>query len=203
MTIVRMLLLLACLIRPADAAPEMPDRLEPGTFLEGRFRQERILAGLERPLVSEGRFLVVPGLGLIWRTETPLSSSMILTGAGMDQYVGERLAMRLSADRLPGLARLHAALAAAMAGELQALERDFDVRHEGSADGWQVRLVPRVAPSATLPFSEIVLRGHRHVEQAEIGRDGGDMDRILFSAHRIRKGPPDAADLELLSRAGR
>lgn len=202
MTRRRAVLLLACLCWPGPGLAQTVGRLAPGEILEGRFRQERILSGLDRPLVSEGRFLLAPGRGLIWRTETPLASATVLTESGMGQFLGDRLAMRLSADRLPALARLYAILGAALAGDLTSIERDFDVAREKEGEAWRAALRPRAAPSADLPFSEIILQGRRHVEQAEIRKSDGDIDRIEFHSQRIERREPDAADLDLLSRTG-
>ena len=53
-------------------------------MLQGRFTQERTLTGIPRPLRTEGRFLLVPGTGLIWRAEKPFATVTVITPGGAD-----------------------------------------------------------------------------------------------------------------------
>lgn len=46
------------------------------------FRQERILSGLPKPLVSRGRIVLDCNRGTLWSTHTPISETLIYTFSG-------------------------------------------------------------------------------------------------------------------------
>lgn len=46
------------------------------------FRQEKILSGLPKPLVSRGRILLDCKRGTLWSTRTPISETLVYTFAG-------------------------------------------------------------------------------------------------------------------------
>ena len=45
----------------------------------GRFDQTKQLAGMKKPLLSHGRFCVVKGKGVLWRTLKPFPNTLRLT----------------------------------------------------------------------------------------------------------------------------
>ena len=70
------LLLAALLGAPAHAAApvaKIQAMLAKPEQLCGRFEQSKQLAGMKKPLASSGRFCVVAGKGVMWRTLKPTS----------------------------------------------------------------------------------------------------------------------------------
>ncbi|HEX6768848.1 MAG TPA: outer membrane lipoprotein carrier protein LolA, partial [Candidatus Binatia bacterium] len=67
----------------------------------GRFDQTKQLAGLKNPLRSNGRFCVVAGKGVLWRSLQPFANTVRLTRDEIVQWHGERLATRLNAKQEP------------------------------------------------------------------------------------------------------
>ncbi|MEO0034260.1 MAG: hypothetical protein RLZZ501_283, partial [Pseudomonadota bacterium] len=80
----RLLLAALCLFA-VSARAEEPARLAPGEILRGGFSQDRSLTGFPRPLHSEGRFLLAPGQGLVWRGETPFRLVSVIAPGGLTQ----------------------------------------------------------------------------------------------------------------------
>src|SRR5215475_1777275 len=54
-------------------------RLREGQILRGHFEQERHLEGFQAPVKSTGTFLLVPGRGLVWRTEAPFAVTTVIS----------------------------------------------------------------------------------------------------------------------------
>ena len=106
--------------------------LSAGQVLRGRFVQERHLHGFDAPLRTEGRFVLAPGRGLIWRAETPFAITTVITTAGLVQDVDGTETMRLPAARLPFLGRLYGMLSGALSGDWRGLEPDFVVVRSGT-----------------------------------------------------------------------
>jgi hypothetical protein len=179
----RALLLLAALVAPVMAQAE-PATLRAGEVLRGHFVQERFLAGFDRPVRSEGSFVLAPGHGLIWRGEKPFPVVTVITPAGMAQSMGGKETMRLAAAKMPFLARLHDVMTGAMAGDFHALDGEFSVSREGG----RITLVPRRADMAQ-PVKAIVARLDRFVEEVDVQKPEGDRDHLVFSRQSVGTGP--------------
>jgi hypothetical protein len=189
----------------ARAQPRAAQTLRQGEVLRGRFRQERHLQGFRQPLVSEGGFLLAPGRGLIWRAETPFLVTTVVTPTGIVQRSRDAETMRLPVSRLPVLARLHALLDAALAGDWRALESEFKVAQLGDARDWRLTLTP-LRPEAAeegMQLRELRLAGARFVERIEIEKPNGDVDRLSLSGQEIAANPLGDDDRRLLDDASR
>lgn len=151
----------------------------------GRFDQTKTLAGMKRPLLSQGRFCVLAGKGVLWRTLKPFPSTLRLTKDEIVQFQGDRVAMRLAAQQEPTVRMINSVLFALLAGDLQQLDTLFDV--DGSIDGtWKVALKAR-APALAKAIGAIALEGGAYVKNITIQEAGGDRTEIVFS--EIKTGP--------------
>lgn len=192
-------IVLMFLALPAAADPTLSE----GQLLRGAFVQERFLKGFQAPLKSQGRFVLVPGQGLIWRTETPFAVTTIMSPAGLVQEVKGNETMRLPAARLPFMSRLYTMLGGALTGDWKALEGMFTVEREGDDRAWILRLTPRRADDPTMPVRAITVRGGRFVDEVEIAKPDGDRDRLTFRDQTLRTEPPSAEEAALLASGDR
>jgi hypothetical protein len=200
----RVLLGLAMVAGMHLAAAQAPYQgVKPGEVLRGRFTQERTIKGFDRPLLSAGDFVLAPGLGLIWRTERPFAIVTVITAAGLVQDVDGIETTRLTASRLPFLARLYDLLGGALSGDWHALGSQFDMTQHGDANHWDLLLVPRRgADPLTMPFRSITLKGGQFVDEVSIARLDDDADRLVFSDQARGVGGLSAAEAARLRAAG-
>ena len=176
-----------------------PVPLRPGEVLRGRFVQERHLSGFAAALRTEGHFVLAPGRGLIWQAETPFAVRTVITPAGLTQRIGAEETLRLSAERIPFLARLSDMLTGTLARDWSALEQDFALSRSGEAAAWQVVLTPRRAPDpASMPFTRIVVAGGKLVDSVEMSRSGGDSDTVRFTEQAVSRAPLRDDERQLL-----
>jgi hypothetical protein len=147
----------------------------------GRFDQSKQLNGLKKPLASNGRFCVVEGKGVLWRTLQPFPSTLRLTRDEIVNFQGDRVAMRLDAKQEPTVRMINSVLFAMLAGDLAQLTTLFDV--DGDADGnrWHVALKAREAALAKA-IGTIALDGDKYVKNIAITDASGDQTTIVFSA---------------------
>jgi hypothetical protein len=159
--------------------------LQPNEILRGRFTQDRHLKGFARPIRSEGSFTLVPGRGLIWKTEKPLAATTVITPAGLLQVADGQELTRLPTSRLPFLARLFDILGAALGGEWSGMAGSFAVAQVREADGTRLTLTPIAKDESALSrIQSIVVKAGRFAETVDIRRGDDDFDRITFS-HQI------------------
>jgi len=196
-------LLVAAIAVPPSALAEDATPLGLGEVLSGRFTQERRLTGFAAPIRSEGRFVLAPDRGLIWRVELPFSITTVMTRDGIVQLNGETEMVKLSAAQAPLLARLYEVLGGALTGNVASLEDQFQVARSTESEGWRLRLTPRDAETAdALRIQSIEIVGDIFIESVEIAKNGGDSDRLTFHDQEIGDGGVDPQDATLLDRVG-
>ena len=190
------LCLLACV--PAQAAApiaKIQQMLSKPKVLCGRFDQSKQLTGLKKPLASNGRFCVVAGKGVLWRTLQPFPSTLRLTRDEIVNFQGERVALRLDAKQEPTVRMINSVLFAMLAGDLAQLDALFEVDGEAEGNRWHVALKAREAALAKA-IGTIALEGDSYVKNIVINDAGGDRTSITFSAIQSGEGamlPEEAA----------
>lgn len=143
--------------------------------LEARFREEKHIALLARPLTSEGRlFFTHPGL-LLRRVETPRPSEVIINSERVvlrDASGEQALDLRARKDLRPFVESLTWILA----GNQQALDGVYVVTFEPQRgnEPWQLTLKPKVEPLSRL-IAHIRIRGNGFaVARIEVTETNGD-----------------------------
>jgi outer membrane lipoprotein-sorting protein len=152
----------------------------------GRFEQTKQLAGMKKPLASSGRFCVVAGKGVLWRTLKPFPNTLRLTRDEIVNYQGERVAMRLQATQEPTVRMINGVLFSLLAGDLGQLESLFEVDGSAGADEWKVALKAK-NPALARAIGAISLDGGAYVRSIHMVEQSGDRTDIVFSD--IKTGP--------------
>jgi len=146
----------------------------------GRFDQSKQLAGMKKPLASSGRFCVVAGKGVLWRTLQPFPSTLRLTRDEIVNYQGDRVAMRLDAKTEPTVRMINSVLFSLLGGDLAQLNTLFDIDGSVDATSWNVTLKAR-SPALAKAIGGIKLDGGAYVKNIVISEAGGDRTSIVFS----------------------
>jgi len=147
--------------------------------LQGSFKQNKRIAQLPLPLLSQGRFHYTKATGLIWSLQTPIEKKIIIDAqpnaelmslAGIDapqaiQKGGN--SARLTSEIFLGV----------LAGELTQLEQYFEITSAGDLTHWSILLTPRNASIAGY-ISNIKIDGAETTESIEIYEGNGDVTRI-------------------------
>jgi hypothetical protein len=165
----------------ADAIDGVRERLVMAPLTQGEFVQTRKLAHIKKPLVSNGRFVVARGLGVIWEDVFPFARTMRLTKDEILQTADGRTTMHLSADREPVVGVVNSILFGVLAGDLDALARGFEHTGEVTGERWRLDFTPRDAYLARL-IRSLAMHGARDIERVEITSAAGDVTRVEFKA---------------------
>ena len=174
--------------------------LAPGVTLSGRFVQERHLRGLAAALKTEGDFIVAPGLGIIWRSEQPVSSVTVITSQGIRRIVDGNEVQRFASAKVPAFAHLYDSLDLAIMGDWSALKNDFTVVCIGDRRAWRIVLTPKRSegPPATR-LAWIVLIGGGRIDTVDLMRASGDSDHVAFLNQVVTNAAPSGSDARLLN----
>ncbi len=150
-------------------------------MLCGRFDQSKQLAGIKKPLLSNGRFCVVAGKGILWRTLQPFPNTLRLTREEIVHLQGERVAMRIDAKQEPTVRMINGVLFSLLAGDLGQLETLFEVDGSIRDNSWSVALKAR-EPALARAIGSIALDGAAYVKNITISEESGDRTSIVFSS---------------------
>jgi hypothetical protein len=193
-------LLAALLGFPAQAAApvaKIQAMLAKPDQLCGRFEQSKQLAGMKKPLASSGRFCVVAGKGVLWRTLKPFANTLRLSRDEIVQLQGERVAMRMEASREPTVRMINGVLFSLLSGDLGQLESLFDVDGTAADGAWKVTLKAR-NPALAKAIGTLTLDGGAYVRTIHMVEESGDRTDIVFSDIKAGPGavlPEEAAQL--------
>lgn len=198
----RLILAFLCLAQTAlaggnDLIAQVNKRLQHPPVLRGQFQQEKSLAGFTKPVKSQGKFTVVKGRGIIWRTETPFASQLVLTRNALVQTTGSGAAQRLDAQREPALKAINTALFAVLSGDLNTVERYFEITGRADAREWTLHLKPRETGWRQF-IDRIELKGAAYLNRLEMLDANGDTTLIRFLNGSAADAPNtnEAAQLE-------
>lgn len=193
------LVLGACCAAADAAAPiaRIQEMLAKPNVLCGRFDQTKTLAGMKKPLASNGRFCVVAGKGVLWRTLKPFPNTLRLTRDEIVHFQGERVAMRLEAKQEPTVRMINSVLFSLLSGDLGQLDKLFEVDGSAAAGSWKVALKAR-EPALAKAIGAIALDGGAYVKNIQIDEAGGDRTSIVFSDIKTGDAAISAEEAALL-----
>ena len=181
------------------AAPieKIQSKLDKPKMLCGRFDQTKELAGFRKPLVSDGRFCVVVGKGVLWRTLQPFPNTLRLTRNEIVQLQGERVATRLDASKEPTVRMINSILFSLLAGDLGQLDKLFEINGDINDGNWGVTLKAR-EPHLAKAIGGVSLAGDAYVKNIVMIDASGDRTSISFSGMTPGETPSNIQEAKSL-----
>ena len=174
-------------VKPTPAAPaptldELLGQFRRAPGLEAKFHEEKHLAMLEAPLVTEGTIHFAPPRRLARHATSPVASTLLIDG---DQLQFGDADGRQSVDLGTNpVARLFVdTFVELLAGDRAGLERLFKVELAARpGGGWRMTLVPRVAPMDKV-IKDLALSGEGlALREMDVRETSGDWTHTVFSA---------------------
>ena len=181
---------------PGDETPTVAELLRsfaelPG--LEASFREEKHIALLAAPLVSEGTLHFAPPGRMARHTRSPSRASVVVADGALafgDAGGSDRIDLASS----PVVRLFVESFVAILAGDRSALERMYSMAIEPTptGGGWQLTLTPRLAEMRRV-LRRVVVRGRGAViERMRIVESSGDETVTTFSDVDTRRRYTDA-----------
>ncbi|MEX2451669.1 MAG: LolA-related protein [Rhodospirillales bacterium] len=178
--------------------------LKAGDVIRGEFRHEKHLKGVPKPLVSEGRFILVVPQGLIWFAERPFKFTTVIAPAGIVQVLEGQDPIRLPDTVSTAIASLRDMITATLTGDWKVLQATFDMKVETTATGWSRVFTPRSrSVGMGEHIAEIRLTGADLVQSIKITKVTGDIERLVFLNQNLTRAPVSAAEAELFRLVGK
>ncbi len=149
--------------------------------LEARFHEEKRMALLAAPLVSEGTLHFAPPDRLVRRTLSP-SPSTLLIEKGALRFGDAQGSESIPLDGNPVVRLFVDSFLKILEGDRPALQKIFAMDLKPRGNCWELVLKPRLAPMTSV-IEQIVLRGEGVVlSQMTLREPGGDQTVTTFTA---------------------
>jgi hypothetical protein len=163
---------------------EVRQRLSNEPVVRGAFEQRKSVKGFRNPLVSSGEFVVSRDRGVLWRTQQPFASTLVVT---RDRVIARQadgsVARRLSASEEPAVRTISETLFGVMSADLTVLAERFEIDGELlGRDGWRLLLLPR-DPALARWVQRVELDGERFLRGVKLQEGSGDQTQIRLNGH--------------------
>ena len=139
------------------------------------FREEKHLAALDRPLLSEGRLVYLRPSHLEKTTIAPEPESVLVDGDRLQLSAGGEPAQTVSLSARPEIAALVDAVRGTLSGDATTLEHRYRVRATGSLSGWRLVLVPVDIAVAKLVHAIVIEGVFTHIATFRTESPNGDV----------------------------
>jgi hypothetical protein len=138
--------------------------------VRGPFIQEKHLRALPQPLTSTGHFVLAKDHGLLWLLQKPLQQDYRINAKGIARRDTSGWQVLPNSSASSEQNRLFFAV---LQGDSSALERDFELKLQGTADAWTLQLTPRSLLLKQI-FKHIDIAGGAYVQRIELSETQGD-----------------------------
>lgn len=157
------------------------ERLSRLPGLEAKFREEKRMALLVAPLVSEGTLHFAPPGRLARHTLRPARSSVLIDGAKLS-FGDARGKQAIDLEKNPTVRMFVESFVKILAGDGPALMRMYDLRFRaGTGSSWTLTLRPKLAPMNQV-IERLTIRGDDIVlHEMEMVEVGGDVTLTTFT----------------------
>ncbi|MCP2040747.1 outer membrane lipoprotein-sorting protein [Neisseria sp. HSC-16F19] len=170
------LLVLAAPFAWAFSAAELTQTLQKPAHVQGAFTQQRFLKSLDKPMTTQGRFVLVPKQGLLWHMHKPFENRLRVRADGIRQWNGSQWTADAKAAKQNRQIQLFLDL---LGGNTAGLEQQFTLEARGTAQNWTLELTPKTAVMRQI-FNRIELQGDSLVRRIELAERQGDRTVIQF-----------------------
>ena len=178
-------LFLAASVSSANAAwdlQQLMQNLSQNKSGQATFVEKKYIAVLDKPVQSSGDLLYTAPDRLEKRTLKPKPESMLVNGNELVVERG-RQKHRVQLQNYPELAAFIDSIRGTLAGDLKALERNYRLSLEGTAERWTLQLVP-VGEKMRVVVQHIRISGIADdVRSVEITQADGD--RSLMTIEKL------------------
>jgi len=180
-------LLLLCLLfigltAQAFDLTDLQQHMQQSPVVRGDFLQEKHIRGLPQPLISQGRFTLAAGKGLLWHLTAPIKRHLRITEEGVAHQAGNE--WRLQPVQKNRQTRLFLAV---LRGDSAELQKQFELALSGDEQHWQLTLTPKSAILQQI-FTSIQISGGALVSTIELIETSGERTVI-----KLLEALPDSA----------
>lgn len=145
------------------------------------FVERKYIGIIDKPILSSGELSFTAPDRLEKRTLKPKPELMLLEGDRLTMSQSEKRPMSINLTDHPEVASIVSSIRGTLMGDQAALERSFQLELSGSADQWQLVLIPLQA-QVTKAMRRVSIRGAQaHISVIDFEQADGDHSEMQIS----------------------
>ncbi|MCQ2398352.1 MAG: outer membrane lipoprotein carrier protein LolA [Sphaerochaetaceae bacterium] len=145
--------------------------------LKGNFTQTKTVTSSGRKLESSGRVQIDPQRGIVWYTEKPYSSILIVGSTNLVQKTGSGKPVRLDMSKNRIYTHIAQAMESIFFGDFSTMQKSFNCSFAAKNGTWNIRLKPKDKILSSF-ISEINIEGNSQIKSLLL-EEASD-DSILY-----------------------
>ena len=155
-----------------------------------QFVQTKKVTILKKPLISKGYLLITDNNQVVWQTQEPIKSTLIIGQQSLKQFNKNDQSVMSPANNNQKMSQLiSSTFMAILAGNFEKLDNHFSVALECAETGWSIEL--EASSNDMKPIiTNITISGQNHIELLSFTEASGDSTQLVLSP---------SADLNLTS----
>jgi hypothetical protein len=159
-------------------------------FVKGRFEQERILQGINRPIRSTGKFAIWRNNGIYWETSEPLFQATSFLKDSVFYWSSENEYEPVKDGVFRINEKISQIMLAFFTADFEQLEKDFSTDWDVSGDAWTITLLPSNL-YVSKAIERVQISGQLHIENVVLDLATGDSTKITLQV-TAEGNEPDA-----------
>ena len=156
-----------------------------GSFV-GDFRQVKAVKGSSRTFISTGRIQIATGYGIVWYTEKPYASMLVVGKDVLIQKIRDGEPTHLDMAQNPIYTQIATSLECVFSADVSVMSQMFTAYLAGDSSSWELRLVPKSKSVASF-MESIEMKGSDRFESLTLYETTGDSIRYEFSGLENRE----------------
>lgn len=161
------------------------------------FEQKKTIAALSKPLTSAGTMLFAKGLGIIWNTDRPFRTRLIITPRGVYREENGSVSSVLRGSESRAAEHFSRTFLSLFSGDLSDVEQGFTIEATTTGDAWSLHLLPS-RDAVRRVIREIVLSGAEEPTKMLLDEASGDRTEIVFDPAHAAYAPLSAEERTVL-----
>lgn len=148
--------------------------------VQASFTQNKQMAALKRPLITEGRLVYSRDHGVLWQIEKPYRITYLLGEEQIIEIAADGSRKQRGVKDIPGLSQVGRIFRAMLGADTSTLQAQFNIQADGNPAEWHIHLQPKQAQVRQF-LTALQLTGGQFVQTIQIDEASGDQTLLKFS----------------------
>jgi hypothetical protein len=165
------------------------------SVVAGDFELRRSISALKRTMASSGTYFISRDKGMVWNTEKPFPSTMVMGTDYIVQSVPGGKPSVISAAGNEAFTRMAEVMRSVFTGNADALLKSFKVYFDGAPDNWRLGLIPTDRTVRAFADRFTLAGNGGSISRVEMAAKNGDTSTYILTNYRFREAlaPEEAA----------
>ena len=157
-----------------------------GSTMAGLFKQTKAVAGSPRNFVSTGRITIASGMGIVWCTEKPYASILVVGKDKLVQKIRDGEPSHLDIANNPIYIQIATSMECVFSADFSKIASLFKTYLVKEDTKWTLTLIPKDKVVGSF-MTSIIMTGSSSFESLKMTETTGDSILYEFSDLQIRK----------------